>query len=57
MAGEVDGEPALFLEDLRLIFVDKRFPEGWESWKRTRRHWLTNSTALMVSAGRAYLAL
>ena len=55
-AKTVDGEPALFLEDLRLMFVDKRFPDGWESWKKTRHDWLTNSTALMVSAGKAYLA-
>ncbi len=56
-AREVDGEPALFLEDLRAMFVEKRFPEGWESWRKTRFDWITNSTALMVSAGKAYRAL
>jgi hypothetical protein len=56
-AKELDGEPALLLEDLRSMFVDKRFPEGWENWRKTRVDWVTNSTALMVSAGKAYLAL
>jgi len=54
---ELDGEPALSLEDIESMFVNKRFPEGWESWKKTRADWVTNSTALMVSAGKAYLAL
>jgi len=56
-AKQLDGEPALFLEDLRSMFVDKRFPDGWESWKKTRADWITNATALMVSAGKAYLVL
>jgi hypothetical protein len=56
-ARELDGEPALLLEDLRSMFVDKRFPWGWESWRKTRVAWVTNSIALMVSAGKAYLAL
>jgi hypothetical protein len=54
---ELDGEPALSLEDIESMFVHKRFPEGWESWKKTRVDWLSNSTALMVSAGEVYLAL
>jgi hypothetical protein len=53
----LDSEPALFVEDLRSMFVEKRFPDGWESWRKTRADWVTNSTALMVSAGKAYLAL
>ena len=54
---ELDGEPALSLEDIESMFVHKRFPEGWESWKKTRVDWVSNSTALMVSAGEVYLAL
>jgi hypothetical protein len=53
----LDGEPALSLEDIESMFVNKRFPDGWESWKKTRADWVTNSTALMVSAGKAYLDL
>jgi hypothetical protein len=54
-ARSVDGEPALFEGDLRLMFVDRRFPEGWQRWKKTRLDWVNNTTALMVSAGKAYL--
>jgi hypothetical protein len=36
---ELDGEPALSLEDIESMFVHKRFPEGWESWKKTRVDW------------------
>ena len=54
-AKEINGEPALSLEDLRLMFVDKRLPDGWDTWKKTRADWLTHSTALMLSAGKAYL--
>lgn len=55
-AKEIAGEPALLLEDLRLMFVEKRLPDGWDSWKKTRIDWLINSAALMISAGKAYLA-
>jgi hypothetical protein len=54
-AKEIAGEPTLLLDDLRLMFVEKRLPDGWDTWKKTRRDWLINSTALMISAGRAYL--
>ena len=30
-AKEVDGEPAVAMQDLRAMFVDKRLPEGWET--------------------------
>lgn len=53
----LDGEPALALEDIESMFVQKRFPEGWESWRKTRTDWVANATELMVSAAKAYLAL
>jgi hypothetical protein len=53
----VDGEPALLLEDLQSMFVDKRFPLGWENWKKMSLDWVSSTTGLMVSAGKAYLAL
>jgi hypothetical protein len=56
-AQELDGEPALSLEDIESMFVHKRLPEGWETWRKTRADWITNTTALIVSAGKAYLAL
>jgi hypothetical protein len=56
-ATEVDGEPAISLEDLRSMFLDKRFPDGWENWRKTRLDWIINTTSLAMSAGKAYLAL
>ena len=56
-ASEVDGEPAISLEDLQSMFQDKRFPDGWENWRKTRLDWIINTTSLAMSAGKAYLAL
>lgn len=55
-AKKVDGEPALSLEDIESMFVHKRLPEGWETWRKTRADWITNTIALIVSAGKAYLS-
>jgi hypothetical protein len=56
-AKKVDGEPALSLEDIESMFVHKRLPEGWETWRKTRADWITNTIALIVNAGKAYRAL
>ncbi len=53
----VDGEPAIAVSDLQAMFVDKRFPEGWRNWRKTRVDWVKNTTALLVSAGKEYLRL
>jgi hypothetical protein len=54
---KVGGEPALSLKDVELMFVHKRFPEGWDRWKKTRSDWVTHTIALMISAGKAYLSV
>lgn len=51
---EVEGEPAVAVQDLEDMFVNKRLPEGWESWKKSRRDWIRNTTGLMISAGEQY---
>jgi hypothetical protein len=56
-AKELGGEPTLSLQDIESMFVLRRFPQGWEGWKKTRADWIINSTALIVSAGKAYLKL
>lgn len=56
-AKEIDDEPALAIGDLEAMFQDKRLPEGWESWKKSRTDWVKNTTALLVSAGKEYMAL
>lgn len=56
-AREIDDEPAVALADLEAMFEHKRLPEGWQTWKKSRIDWVKNTTALLVSAGKAYLAL
>ena len=56
-AEEVDGEPAIAVEDLKLMFVDKRLPAGWESWKKSRIDWVKNTKHLYDSAKEEYARL
>ena len=56
-AEEVDGEPAVAVEDLKLMFVDKRLPAGWESWKKSRLDWVKNTKGLYDSAKEEYARL
>lgn len=53
-APKIDGEPALAVQDLRAMFVDKRLPDGWETWKKTKFDWVKNTTALLIDAAKAY---
>jgi len=53
-AVEVDGEPALEIQDLRSMFVDKRLPVGWDTWEKSQNDWVRNTLALAVEAGREY---
>lgn len=56
-AQEIDGEPAVSVPDLQAMFVDKRLPDGWENWQKTRIDWVKHTTGLLISAGRQYRAL
>jgi hypothetical protein len=49
-----NDEPAVSLDDVRSMFVEKRLPDGWESWEKTQWTWLRNTTGLLVSAASAY---
>jgi len=49
---EIDSEPAIAVEDLKAMFVDKRLPDGWESWKKTRIDWIKNTTGLLAGAAK-----
>ncbi|PYS22445.1 MAG: hypothetical protein DMF72_13500 [Acidobacteria bacterium] len=53
----VAGEPALDIRDLKTMFVAKRLPEGWETWKKSRIDWVTNTTGLLISAANEYRKL
>jgi len=56
-AREVGGEPAVAVEDLQSMFVDKRLPGGWKTWKKSRIDWVRNTTSLLISAGSEYRSL
>jgi len=36
------------------MFVDKRLPDGWETWKKLRKDWQKNTFHLMASAAKHY---
>jgi hypothetical protein len=54
---ELDGEPALSVEDVQMMFIHRRLPEGFEAWKKSRLDWVRNTTALLIVVGKAYAAL
>jgi len=56
-AEEVGDEPALEIEDLRLMFVEKRLPAGWDTWEKSRNDWVRNTLALAFGAAREYRKL
>jgi hypothetical protein len=56
-AREIDGEPAVSVQELNAVFVEKRLPDGWENWKKTRTDWVRHTIALMVSAAQEYQLL
>jgi hypothetical protein len=56
-AEEVDGEPAVAVEDLKDMFVEKRLPDGWKTWKKSRIDWVKNTKALWESAREEYRRL
>ena len=53
-AKELDGEPTVPLRDVEAMFLEKRLPDGWETWKKSRLDWLKNTTGLLISAGKKY---
>ncbi len=53
----IGDEPAVAVQDVKAMFVDKRLPEGWETWKKTRIDWVRNTTALLISAAREHRIL
>jgi len=47
-----DGDIAL--SDVEAMFVGKRFPAGWETWKKSALSWINATFLLAVDASRAY---
>ena len=56
-AKEVGGEPAVAVQDLKAMFVDKQLPDGWETWKKSRIDLVRNTAGLLISAGKEYRTL
>jgi hypothetical protein len=56
-AAAADGDPAISVTDLESLFVYKRFPDGWETWKKLRADWVTNTLALVAAAYEEYRRL
>lgn len=52
---QVDREPAVSVTDLTAMFKDKRFPNGWQTWPKTSKDWVSNTTALVIAAGAEYM--
>jgi hypothetical protein len=54
---EIDGEPALSLEDVRGMFLDMTLPAGWQTWKKRRIDWVKHTTGLLLSTAKEYQAV
>lgn len=52
---QVGGEPAYSVADLTAMFKEKKFPEGWENWKKSSTDWAGSTLALTVSAEKELL--
>jgi hypothetical protein len=47
-----DGDIAL--ADVRMMFIDKEFPDGWASWEKSTADWIKATTRLARDAAFAY---
>ncbi|HMH53149.1 MAG TPA: hypothetical protein VK548_23125 [Candidatus Acidoferrum sp.] len=56
-AQKVGDEPAVSVTDLTAMFVDKRLPDGWETWKKSRSDWVRHTVGLLTSAFQEYRRL
>ena len=56
-AKKVDGEPAVAVEDLKNMFIEKRLPAGSEGWKKSWADWIENTAELAASAAKQYHTL
>src|SRR5215469_2540293 len=53
----IDGEPALAVANVEGMFVHKRLPDGWDTWKKSRADWAVHTTWLMLGADKEYRRL
>jgi len=53
-AATQDGEPTVAVDDLECMFVRKKLPPGFESWKKTAADWMRNTIALALGAAKEF---
>jgi hypothetical protein len=49
-----DGEPFLLLEEVEMMFQQKRLPAGWDKRRKTRIDWAKHTFALLLTAYESY---
>jgi hypothetical protein len=52
----LNKEPAYSAAEIKLMFKDKQFPPGWETWKKTSTDWAASTAAIALSAEKETLA-
>jgi hypothetical protein len=51
------GEPAVSVMDLDALFVERRLPAGWDSWRKDTRSWVWNTACIALAGLFAYRRL
>jgi hypothetical protein len=54
---ERDGHTAISLEDVRGMFIDKKFPEGWDKWPKYTSDWVLATARIAAAATEQYFKL
>ena len=49
-----EAEPVLHLDELRMMFQEKRLPAGWDQARKTGIEWVKHTLAILVSAYESY---
>ncbi|NBW82100.1 hypothetical protein EBR21_10155 [bacterium] len=54
---KVPLDPEFSREEIRMMFIDKKFPEGWQNWPKYSHDWVKFSVRLAVEAAKSYVTL
>lgn len=46
----VDGEPVILVDDVNMMFVEKKLPATWNQKRLTAVRWVENTMALLLAA-------
>ncbi|MEI8028002.1 MAG: hypothetical protein WCI18_16750 [Pseudomonadota bacterium] len=53
----INGEPAYAIADLHAMFIEKKLPDGWETWPKYSGDWVKSTLALASGATKSYVNL